>query len=209
MPSSEDGAKHSRPPQSLSGQGDGTAAKICRRALIVLIYLLAAGVLLTGALIIYIQKVRLPQQVEDIGVIERVMDRAIDGMTISIAIREFRLFNDGEFPSVQEIVAIVDSSPSSLLLYGEETMEIRGLGHDTPDKAKLPVATNTFHIWPGYVCAVNQGVFSKYSHNPLVASYAEIVMPGDARDFAVVFQTETVSYVQEDFTLRCGGSYAE
>ncbi len=190
-------------------------AKICKIVLIILICLLGLGVLETGALFVYTHKRLIPQEIENTKIVEQLIRRALDNLVVSTAVRNFQLLNDGQFPTAKEIVAMAAESSSPLLLYKEETIEIKNSNPSALDGIGLPDA-DTIHIWPGYVCLANQAGGSKsvlglsvdkYSYDPHSSSYTEVLTRGTPQNFAFIYRTENTSFVRDDFTVRCFGSF--
>ena len=210
----EGNAERIQPAIGEARSGGRTVAKICKIVLIILICLGGLGVLETGALFIYTHKKLIPLQIENTRLVEQHIRRAIDNLVVSATVRNFQLLNDGQFPTSEEIVAMAAELSSPLLLYQEETIEIKSSNPDALDSTRLP-DTDTIHIWPGYVCLANRhggsrGVLgfstNNYSYNPQSSSYAEVVARGTPQDFAIVHQIEYDSFSQDVFTVSCFGS---
>ena len=194
--------------------------KILKIVLIVLICVL--GLVAIGNVIYAydVKKNRVPALLADNEVLSQRIRQGLDTLIIISAVKNFQLLNAGAFPTAADIVAEASAGDSPLLLYSEETIEIRALSDvaaDSLDEVGFP-GIDSVHIWSGYVCLLNgseTGFFGQtipnYAYNPDSNSYADAITPGNPQDFAIVAQVsklQTVSQFEPGNinTVRCYGT---
>ena len=119
--------------------------KTSKRIMIVSITVILLGVLLSA--LYFIPKYRLLNEyTENPGLVEESINQALDDHAITLLISEFRIRNDGAYPSPQYLTETM--SPQYPLFYEE----IKIKGEDENPSASAWPKIRELHVWPGYAC---------------------------------------------------------
>lgn len=195
-------------------QSTGKLRKIFKIFLIVLICLLSLIAIRNVIFTYHVKKNLIPDILESNKDVEQLLYVAIDGLTITTSVKNFQLHNNGAFPTTDYIVSNAEIQGLPLLLYSEDTIEIK-VADDIPAEGLagigFPSAEQT-HIWPGYVCLPDEESWLDHRYDPEVHSYADVIKPGNPSDFAMITHV-TLPWFSSTFTfpvmnytdeIRCG-----